>query len=269
MRNKLIVGLLGLAVVVAGIAAFSAFTAQVINLTAHVEKEIEFSAVTNCQDVLDASGALTDRVCQETTGDFGTVIPQAEYDKDFEVTLSKSFKDDRNQTRFGDVHFDLLWECKQIEPPEDSDGDGFDDCREVDDASTHDPSDHGPNGTLDGRLRDFVSSVDGDPASRCEIPFSAHTDQARLPAEKDVEFIHHGRLVDQATDLAGKCFYTVKLLAPPCADSFNPATDPLGPDVVTINCHFDKHGSADPQDWEHSADIGDDLKVQVTFHSNR
>lgn len=271
MAKKLIVGMLGLAVVVAGIAAFSAFTAQLVNLEAHVEKEIEFAAVANCVNV-PATGAITDVVCEATDGNFGTVVPQAEYDKQFEITLSKSFKDNANQTRFGDVHFDLLWECKQIEPAQDtSPADGFDDCRVVENASKHDPSAHA-TGTLDGRLRDFVSSVDGEPTGRCEIPEGDHTDAANLPTEKDVEFIWHGRLVDGVTDFSGKCFYTVKLLAPPCADSFNPATDPVAnPSAIKpIDCHFDDNGgSLDPQEWERFADIGDELKVQVTFLSLR
>ena len=37
MRKKLIIGVLGMGIVVAGIAAFSAFTAQIVNVTAHVE----------------------------------------------------------------------------------------------------------------------------------------------------------------------------------------------------------------------------------------
>ncbi|KKK72564.1 hypothetical protein LCGC14_2902600, partial [marine sediment metagenome] len=62
-----------------------------------------------------------------------------------------------------------------------------------------------------------------------------------------------------------KCFYQVKLLAPPCEGEFNEFTDPnFDPNnpTKTIDCHFDKP-SLDPQTWEHFADIGDDFKIQV------
>src|SRR3990172_7728789 len=158
MRKKLIVGSLGLVVVVAGIAAFSAFTAQLVNLEAHVEKEIELAPVVNCEIV------GLDIVCEEDPngGNYGTVIPQELYDKVIELTLSKSFFD---QDKYYDVTFDVLWECKQIEPEQDEVNnltgepgpDGFADCRKVGNPANHDPS-H-PNGELDGHLRDFVQSI--------------------------------------------------------------------------------------------------------------
>ncbi len=278
MLKKFILALLGLAVVAAGVTMFAAFTAQVVNLTAHVEKEIEFSAVKNCR----VDTQTNNIVCEATDGGYGTVIPQEEYDKLFEVTLSKSFRDDENQTKFGDVHFDLLWECKQERDghrPSDQwnnssvgangkydtpGADGWPDC--LNRIPHSDPS-H-PNGELDDNLRKYVSVVSGSPAGRCEIG-DTHADQSIRPRQKEVEFIWHGNLIDGVTDESGKCFYTVKLLAPPCSDSFNPFTDPNGPNVKTIECHFVDNESADPQEWERFADIGDDLKVQVTFHSLR
>ncbi len=252
MFKKLIVGILGLAVVVAGIAAFSAFTAQLINLEAHVEKEIELAAVRNCHE----DTATGDIICEEDDGNYGVVIPQELYDKLIELTLSRSFFD---QDRWFDVTFDVLWECKQIDPPIDADGDGFDDCREIHDptAAGSDPS-H-PNAELDGRLRDYVQSIVANP--NC-INAAQGRNPSRLPAEKDVELIGSG-VIDK---LHKKCFYAIKLLAPPCSDSFNAATDPLGPNVKTIDCHFTKPTS-DPQTWEHFADIGDEFKIQVTGHS--
>jgi hypothetical protein len=252
MLNKLIVGILGLVVVVAGIAAFSAFTAQLINLEAHVEKEIELAAVKNC--VTDPN--TRDIICEEDDGNFGVVIPQELYDKKIELTLSKSFFD---QDRFFDVTFDLLWECKQIEPAQDkAPADGFDDCRPVENPANHDPS-H-PNGELDGSLRDYVQNIVTTP--NC-IAAQQGPNPSKLPQQKDVELIGSGE-IDKNNK---KCFFDIKLLAPPCADSFNAATDPLGPNVKTVNCHFDKNGSLDPQEWEHFADIGDEFKIQVTGHS--
>ena len=54
MVKKLILGLVGLAIVAAGVVSFSAFTAQWVNVHARVEKEIEIACVT---PILDA-GAL-------------------------------------------------------------------------------------------------------------------------------------------------------------------------------------------------------------------
>ncbi len=276
MRKRILLVLVGTALVVAGIAAFSAFTAQIVNLTAHVEKEIEFSAVTNCT----TSPVTGNIVCHETSGSYGTVIPEEEYDKLVEVTLSNSFRDRQNQTRFGDVHFDLLWECKQelngvgpldnwnnlTKGPDgkytDPTPDGFPDCLE-------DIPGGAPGAPLDDNLRNFVSLISSNAPTRCEFPAEHTFDHpAKLPSEKEVTFIKHGVLIDDGTDFSAKCLYTVKLLAPPCSDSFNPFTDPNGPNVKTIVCHFVKP-SDDPQTWEHFANIGDDLKVQVTFHSQR
>ncbi len=256
MMKKLIVGIIGLVVVVAGIAAFSAFTAQLINLEAHVEKEIELAAVKNCQTLTNG-----DVVCEETTGNYGTVIPQELYDKQIELTLSKSFFD---QTRWFDVTFDVLWECKQIEPAQDiAPKDGFDDCRVIHDPTAAGSDPKHPNGELDGRLRDFVQSINAE--NRC-IVSAQGPNPSKLPPEKDVQLIGSG-VLDKSTLVSKKCFYAIKLLAPPCADSFNAATDPRGPNVKTIKCHFDKNGSTDPQEWEHFADIGDEFKIQVTGHS--
>lgn len=250
MIKKILVGLIGLVIAVAGVAAFSAFTAQLVNLEAHVEKEIEVAPVV-CQS---QDGQL---VCTEdpTGGNYGVVVPQELYDKIIEVTLSDSFFD---QQDWFDVTFDVLWECKQYDPPRDANGDTLPDCRPVEDPSQHDPS-H-PNQELDGRLRDYVHSIITDSA-RC-LEAAQGPNPSNTPEVKDVELVGSGVL-----DITNpKCFYTIKLQAPPCSDSFNPATDPLGPDVDTIDCHFIKP-SPDPQTWEHFADIGDDFKIQVTGHS--
>ncbi len=273
MLKKLVVGILGLAVVVAGIAAFSAFTAQLINLEAHVEKEIELAAVRNCHK----DPGTGDIICEEDDGNYGTVIPQELYDKLIELTLSRSFFD---QDRWFDVTFDVLWECKQyaderdlidnltgLPVPDDpgtpdieGPGDGFGDCRPVENPANHNPN-H-PNQELDGRLRDYVHSINAE--NRC-IVAGQGPNPSFTPAEKDVQLIGSG-VLDKSTAQSKKCFYAIKLLAPPCSDSFNAATDPRGPNVKTIDCHFTQPTS-DPQTWEHFADIGDEFKIQVTGHS--
>jgi hypothetical protein len=135
MRNKIIVGFLGLAIVVAGIVAFAAFTAQVVNLTARVEKEIELAPVvcdtddrteipnpdfdpslppdpaTNPETIPNPDrGKILADTCVGGTGDYGVVLPQRFKDKFIELTLSKSFF---KQTEVIDVVYDVLWECKQ------------------------------------------------------------------------------------------------------------------------------------------------------------
>ncbi|MEE9285489.1 MAG: hypothetical protein V3V35_07165 [Dehalococcoidia bacterium] len=315
MRKKIIVGILGLAVVVVGIAAFSAFTAQIVNLTAHVEKEIELTPCVNASEEVDQidynmDTDMNDVVCIEDPagGDFGTVIPQQEYDKFIELTLSSSFRDSQDQPKFGDVHADILWECKQFDDERDLvdndtgkpntdtgdpnfPGDGWPDCRVSPLGLDHngdtvvDENDLPHDGNLDASLRDYARVItanplkclakagdSGDPnpdtdPSNDDYPHITAEDPAILPPEKDVEFVGHAELID-LTDLEAKCFYTIRLLAPPCEGEFNPFTDPNGPNVKTIECHFDKP-TADPQTWEHFADIGDDFKVQVTFHSLR
>ncbi len=160
MRNKIIVGILGLAIVVAGIIAFAAFTAQVVNLTARVEKEIELEVVTCEFEPLlipnplfplpgepefipnPLAGKIIPDTCEKGTGDYGVVLPQTAQDKIIELTLSKSFF---KQDKWFDVQFDLLWECKQaphdlwdndVKDPDTGKytnniiGDGIPDCRD-------------------------------------------------------------------------------------------------------------------------------------------
>ena len=273
MAKKLIVGALGLVIVVAGIAAFSAFTAQVVNLTAHVEKEIEVTAVKNCKTV----GA--DIVCEATDGDFGVVIPQELYDKTIEVTLSRSFED---QNQFEDVVYAVMWECKQerngfgpsdnwlneVDPAtgkyHNTTPDGWPDCL---DNLPHTDSSH-PNGELDDNLRNYADVVTTQPNCLTASPPSGVTDLSKKPAQKEVELKGFGTLF-KGGDLTKKCFYQIKLLAPPCEGEFNEFTDPFfdpNNPTKTIKCHFDQPTS-DPQTWEHFADIGDDFKIQVIEHS--
>lgn len=73
MVKKIILGLVAGIIVVAGVAAISAYEAHIINVTAHIE---------NALYVHD----------QELT--FGTVFPQEYLTKQFTVELSKSFQDE-------------------------------------------------------------------------------------------------------------------------------------------------------------------------------
>ena len=270
MAKKLILGVLGLGIVVAGIGAFAAFTAQIVNLEAHVEKEIEIAAVKDCEVV------ELDVICSGDTGNYGTVIPQELYDKQIEVTLSKSFLS--GQDKFDDVVFAVLWECKQfadgldlednLNPVDTTSPDGFPDCKyRV--GLDHD-MDH-PNNELDDLLRNYATIVpDEDRCLSADPPFGL-TYTKVLPPEMFIDLVGFGVIDRSVNELGQKCFYTIKLLAPPCAGEFNEFTDPLfdpNNPVKTIECHFDDGGgSGDPQDWEHFADIGDEFKIQVIEHS--
>ena len=269
MAKKLILGVLGLGIVVAGIGAFAAFTAQIVNLEAHVEKEIEIAAVKDCKTV------DLDVVCTEDSGNFGTVIPQELYDKEIEVTLSKSFLD--GQTIFDDVVFAVLWECKQFADGLDLeqnlkpvagviDGDGFPDCRyRV--GQDHDMA-H-PAGELDDLLRNYAQIVPDVDRCLTKTPPLGLTYIKALPPEMFIDLVGFGLIDRSVNELGQKCFYTIKLLAPPCEGEFNEFTDPLfdpNNPVKTIECHFDRP-TDDPQTWEHLADIGDEFKIQVIKHS--
>ena len=317
MRNKIIVGILGLAIVVAGIIAFAAFTAQIVNLTARVEKEIELEVVT-CELVpfeipnplfgepgepefipnTDPDvGKIDPATCEKGSGDYGVVLPQTAQDKIIELTLSKSFF---KQDRFFDVQFDLLWECKQS-PNDDFDntslgpdgkyeyilnnnGDGIPDCRDrlphtdVDLQICNGNAHHvGKDGVcftdddeLDGNIRDHIAITiagakgvtDGD---RCKNLNAARGSKTTNDEVKEIEFIAGG-IVDKT---AKKCFWTFKLNAPPCAQGYNPFTDP-DPPATPIFCHTIDTGVppvGNPQDLETFSDLGDDFKIQVWRHS--
>ena len=301
MRRKLILGGLTLAVIVAGVIALAAFTAQVVNLTAHVEKDIAVEPVicTNPKDI------NTPCFVDPRGGDYGIVLPQEFYDKIIEVTLSNSFFE---QSKYNDLAFDVLWECKQFTDKRDvvdnltgrptpdadgntvPDGDGFPDCRQqglddsicaidLDGDTKADTVQHCDKEKLDGSLRDHVAILPllgsncftadpGDPNNPDDPPNTPR------PLEKDVEYVATGFLdkVDH------KCRYELKLFVPPCEGSFNEFTDPhplgdLVDQIQPIPCHLaDKDrdgipGLRNPQDFDEFADLGDDFKIQVYAHS--
>ena len=312
MRRKIALGILGLAVLVAGVVSLVAFTAQQVNIEARVEKEIEVEAVL-CDFVTDpVTGAqeIDPETCKIASGNYGVVLPQRFYDKYIEVTLSKSFF---KQTEVTDVQYDVLWECKQVKGPPNvsniwnnffvgADGkynvkiwDGFvsneetnsfgeklniPDCRdrlpgthvlELDGAGN--PVHAGPE--LDGLIRDHAV-VSAFPALGFNNPFclfaAAPGSEQEFTVAKELTFLGAG-IVDGSDGLS-KCFYQIKLDAPPCIQGFNPWTDPRGGNSAPederktpIDCHTNRSTVTDPQEIETFAQLGDEFKIQVYFHS--
>lgn len=319
MRRKIALGILGLAVVVSGVVALVAFTAQQVNIEARVEKEIEVEAVLCDFDENPFIPGLTGPIpnpdfgkilpgtCKISSGDFGVVLPQRFYDKYIEVTLSKSFF---KQSEVSDVQYDVLWECKQtnsnvwnnfsvgadgkynkkiwnsgllVNGETNSLGEKLDipDCRErlpgthalkLDAAGN--PVHAGPE--LDGRIRDHAA-VSAFPAVGFPNPFcldknAASGSEKFFNFAKDLQFLGQG-IVDNSPGLT-KCFYQIKLDAPPCIQGFNPWTDPRGGNnapederKTPIDCHTNRNSVTDPQDIETFAQLGDEFKIQVYFHS--
>src|SRR3989344_8662517 len=81
MKKKIALGLVALVAVAGGVAGMSAFEAHVINVTAKIENALRVN---------------TDPI------DFGTVFPQEQLDKFFDVTLSASFIE---EDRVDDVEY--------------------------------------------------------------------------------------------------------------------------------------------------------------------
>ena len=241
MKKRLILAGLGAMVILAGLATFAANTAQWVNITARVEKEIEVA----CVDTL--GGDAVD--C-----DFGVVFPQNAEEKIVEVTLSNSFF---NQRVKSDVFYWVLWECKQYDPPRDANGDTVPDCR-VDAPLPHsiryDPIEgkwvHGDQ-ELDGMIRDYI--VVGASAPSC---LSTYNGPTGLP--KHIEGIGNGVVDDLVQP---KCFYHLAFTPPACEGHYNPYTDPA-PAASTIPCH-EITSDPDPQNWDRFAELGDDFKIQV------
>ena len=253
MVKRLIVGLLGLTVVAAGIATFAANTAQWVNVTAHVEKEIEIACVVRNPDwtptnkepfyIVDRDGC-----------DYGVVFPENSHEKVIEVTLSNSFY---NQNEKSAVKYWVLWECKlqDEQAPFDEDTNI---CRE-DIAHTDKnlcySTVHGKwlhcNNELDGNIADYIKVTAG--GGCLDKPYTG-------PSGGDAKLRGLGDgIVDK--DAAPKCIYHLDFLPPACRGHINYATDPL-PNPKVVDCHeiiFDK----DPQNWDRFVDLGDSFKIQV------
>ena len=315
MNKMVALGLLAATAIAAGVVALAAFTAQVVNITAHVEKDIALEPVI-CQTPRDQNIPC---FVDPRGGDYGVVLPQETYLKIIELTLSNSFFE---QDLYFDLGFDILWECKQFsdgrnvinnrngidndldgridEDPvddEDNDGDGsvdedsgtgvitlrpdlFPDCREDGLVDTICPKDldvpldgkadtvrHCDEEKLDGNLRRHIQITSLLPPARC---IDSLGPGSNMPQQKKIEYIGSGTLSKGAP----KCRYELKLTTPACEGSFNPFTDPVPTLPKAIRCHLadkDRDGNSDlrnPQDFDEFADLGDDFKVQVTFHSS-
>lgn len=247
MAKKLILGLVGLTIVVAGIAVFAANTAQWVNVTARVEKEIEVACV-----VFDS--ATESYVVDPDGCDYGVTFPQNSHEKVVEVALSNSFY---NQNVKSEVRYWVLWECKQYSDGRDADGDGVPDCR-VDAPTPHslvyDQTEgkwvHGDE-ELDGAIRDFISVGGSSPTCLSTYDGPAFN-------VKYIEGLGNGS-VDK--DVQPKCFYHLSFQPPACEGHMNPQTDPA-PAPKTVECH-EITDSPDPQDWDRFAELGDDFKIQV------
>jgi hypothetical protein len=239
----------------AGVTGFAANTAQWVNVTAHVEKEIEVACVTE-----STPQVVTD--CE-----YGTVFPQSRAEKLVEVTLSQSFF---LQNNYSSVLYDVLWECK-LYPDEagpygvDTTNDGIVNpnvCREeLDPANEF---------HLDGNIRDYI---DIDPSSdscleagREAVYADYETDGGKAKVE------YNGSGVVDTSDK--KCYYHLIFDVPSCAGHVNYETDPLinteigDPlvDIKTVECDTTAGTGelgTDVQQWEHSADLGDTFKIQV------
>jgi len=313
MKKRFGLWLLAAAAIVAGVVALAAFTAQVVNITAHVEKDIAVEPVI-CQTPSDPTVPC---YVDPRGGDFGVVLPQEFYVKIIEVTLSNSFFE---QDRFFDLGFDLLWECKQFsderdvidnldgidndldgridedrlnfrdddgdtlkdeDPPGDPIGttepDGFPDCREdglnddicavdLDGDGIPDTVRHCDEEKLDGNLRKHVAVRSLFLPVRCIAGLGPGS---KMPPHMKIRHIGSGVLSIGAP----KCRYELKLTTPVCEGSFNPFTDPVPTLPKAIRCHLadkDRDGNAglrNPQDFDEFADLGDDFKIQVLYHS--
>lgn len=253
MRRKLALASVALAIIVAGVAALSAFTAQAVNITAHAEKDIAVEPVI-CTG--PDYGSDYDKPCylDPAGGSYGTTVPQELYDKEIEVTLSNSFFD---QDKFFDLVYDVFWECKQFEdlrddvnnltglPPED----GIPDClnnyntsqghnickRDLDSPpdGRADRLEHCDPEVLDDNIRDHIAvSAKADP-ERCQTDVFGPPLPKNGWEAKEIEWQFSGTL-NKAT---AKCRYELKFLSPPCEGSYNPWTDPSGITPKTVECH--------------------------------
>lgn len=298
MRKRLLLSGLTLTVIVAGVIALAAFTAQVVNLTARVEKDIAV------EPVICANPGDIDTPCfvDPRGGDFGVTLPQEFYDRIIEVTLSNSFFE---QDRFNDLSFDILWECKQFANERDVVDnltgrpnvtnlvglDGFPDCRsnyletrtiqdthelcavDLDSDGIPDIIRHCDPEVLDDNIRDHITVTEFLNPALCLVDQEAANNTPR-PPEKEVEYVATGFL-DKVNH---KCRYELKFFAPPCAGSFNKFTDPhplnsIPGGINPIDCHkadldLDNNpATLNPQEIDEFADFGDDFKIQVFAHS--
>jgi hypothetical protein len=244
MKKRLILASLGVMAILVGVAAFAAYTAQWVNITARVEKDIAVA----CVDTSVSPPTATD--CN-----FGVVFPENTEEKVVEVALSNSFY---NQDVKSNVEFWALWECKLMDetlPPS-----ATNPCREdiVDPNFVFDPVEgkwvHSNPLKLDGNIRDYIAVNAG---NGCIDTYDGPTGG---PAK--LEGIGDG-LIDK--DVTPKCLYHLRLQPPACAGSYNPLTDPL-PLSTVVACNA-VTTDPDPQKWDEWVNLGDNFKIQVYHHS--
>lgn len=244
MKKRLILASLGVMAILVGLAAFAANTAQWVNITARVEKEIAVACV-------DSTTAH-----QVTDCGFGTVFPQNGEEKLVEVALSHSFY---LQTQKSAVKYWVLWECKlqdETKPAQpDPEEPNYNPCREdISDTSyVLDPVKgwvHSNPLKLDDNIRDYVTVTAG---AGCLAAYDGPKDG---PAK--LEGLGDG-IIDNTT--TPKCFYHLAFAPPACEGSYNPATDPL-PASKVVACN-EKTSDKDPQKWDVWTDLGDNFKIQV------
>jgi hypothetical protein len=263
MKKRLILGGLGVMAILVGLATFAANTAQWVNVTARLEKEIEVACVVVDEDDLDEDGLTTDYIVDPDNCDYGVTFPENIHEKVVEVALSNSFY---NQDVKSDVLYDVLWECKLVDeqalPQPDPDEPGYNPCREdlLNDTLVYDEGEgkwvHEDPLKLDGNIRDYVNVGASETCLDPDIdePGSGFSDGG----DGKLEYIGSG-IVDDVS--VPKCFYHLVFSPPACEGHVNLLTDP-GSNPKTVECH-EVTTSLDPQEWDRFANLGDNFKIQV------
>jgi hypothetical protein len=259
MKKRLLIGLIGLMVIGAGISVFAANTAQWVNVTARVEKEVEVNCVT---PVAGGNPIVRPAGCA-----YGTTYPETANELNVEVNASNSFVNNHSDGLSG-VRFDVLWECKLVHEDQLATGPtGTNPCREnlpsaaapggpdfCLDATT---GEYGPCNPLhlDGNIRDYITIQESDHCLDTTLgePGAGFSDGG--PAK--LKWLGSGVVDDLSNP---KCFYHLTFLAPACAGHVNPNTDPHTPRTVVCN---EVTSNPDPQKWDRWSLLGDTFKIQV------
>jgi len=256
MKKRLMIGFVGMLVIGAGISVFAANTAQWVNVTARVEKEIEMNCVVANPDPDGGNPVVREGGCA-----FGTVYPENSHELNVEVNASNSFVNNQDDVKSG-VKFDLLWECKLVnENGLATAPTGTNPCREDlpngcyvlgTDGEYH----HCNPLKLDSGIRDYITISYNDNCLDTSAggPGSGFADGGLAK----LKWLGSG-IVDDVS--VPKCFYHLTFLPPACAGHWNPNTDP-GTDPKEVKCN-EVISDPDPQNWDRWADLGDTLKIQV------
>jgi hypothetical protein len=236
----MLIGAAAIALIV-GVGGFAANTAEWVNVLAHVEKEIQLACV-------DGEGLVSRGPDGEVLDcDFGVVFPQESYELLIELGLSDSFFD---QDLKSGVLFDVFWECKlqdEFAPPSATNV-----CRDTlpDTDAT----------SLDDNIREYIRVTQ---TVGCRVTGGTPGSGAANGQGAEIEYIGSGSL-DELT--RPKCTFHLALTGPACTGHLNTSTDPAS-DPRDVACDEDT-SSDDPQDWDISADLGDNFKIQVYGFSN-